>query len=324
MRRITYSVIFLIILNLTNVYSQNSIKILDSVPKTFIEKYKRQNHNYNPLNVGNLWQYYADDGPYNVYIDKDTIVNNKTYFKKIDFKFYKENGNIKHFFTWERNDTLKASSYMLDWEDLDEDGLTDDELLMDSLEIPNYKKYLSYKDTWKYHYTFNYPSTALIVDSSWIVIFGDTVMSRYVQYVDHFYEERIADKYGVVLKQFELALPLILTGAIIDSVQYGTIVSIGDVNNANHPEYLRLLNNYPNPFNSRTTIEYELEVAENIRLMVYDVRGSLVATLVKKRESPGRHRVYFDASYYHLASGLYIVALQGERFNQFKKMIYVK
>ena len=322
MRRITYSIIVLIIFNLTNIYSQTNFKVLDSVPKTFIEKYKRQNNNYNPLNVGNFWQYYADDGPYNVYIVKDTTVNNKTYFKKIDFKFYKESGDIKHFFTWERNDTLKASSYMLDWEDLDEDGLTDDELLLDSLEIPNYKKYLSYKDTWKYHYTFNYPSTALIVDSSWIVIFGDTVMSRYVQYVDHFYEERIADKYGVVLKQFELAWPLILTGAIIDSVQYGTIVSIGDVNNANHPEYLRLLNNYPNPFNSSTTIIFQLTRSALVNVTIYDSAGKKVIVLMNEFKTPETYKIKFTPL--NLSSGIYYFRIKTNKKSISKKMLYVK
>ncbi len=319
MRSLTYTIIFICILNLTSIYSQDYIKILDSVPKTFIEKYKKQKHNYNPLNVGNFWQYYADDGPYNVFIEKDTIVNNNKYYKKVDWRAIFEKN---YFFTWERNDTLKASSYMLDWEDLDEDGLTDDELLLDSLEIPNYKKYLSYKDTWKYHYTFNYPSTALIVDSSWIVIFGDTVMSRYVQYVDHFYEERIADKYGVVLKQSELAWPLILTGAVIDSVQYGTIVSINDVNNGNHLEDLKLFNNYPNPFNSSTTIIFQLTRSASVNVTIYDNVGQKVSALMNEFKTPGTYKINFKPL--NLSSGIYYFRIKANNKSVSKKMLYVK
>lgn len=69
----------------------------------------------------------------------------------------------------------------------------------------------------------------------------------------------------------------------------------------------RLLQNYPNPFNGTTVIGYRLADFGDVRLVVYDLLGREVATLVKGREGPGEHQVKFDAG--GLASGVYVCRL---------------
>ncbi len=194
-------------------------------------------------------------------------------------------------------------------------------------EIRNFELCVCYwdssKNNWGDPYFLNINSKC-IIDSSYYppLIYGGGDMNPWIS-ADGRTLFFSSDRYDGQIKRRDYKNDIYYSKLLIN--EHGdTITTFKEENGRYYAKTFKLYQNYPNPFNSRTTIEYELEVAENIRLIVYDVRGSLVATLVKKRESPGRHRVYFDASYYHLASGLYIVALQGERFNQFKKMIYVK
>ena len=77
----------------------------------------------------------------------------------------------------------------------------------------------------------------------------------------------------------------------------------------------RLLPNQPNPFNPSTTIAYEIggAVAVDVKLIVFDVRGRHVATLVDGTVQPGRHQIVWngrDQSGQPVASGTYFTQLQ--------------
>ncbi len=71
----------------------------------------------------------------------------------------------------------------------------------------------------------------------------------------------------------------------------------------NHPTTLHLSNNYPNPFNPTTVIAYSVPKRELVTLMVYDVLGREVATLVNEVKGAGDYQVRFDGS--RCASGVY-------------------
>lgn len=301
--------------------AQQAFQIIDNVSDEFVKKYNSERHEYNPLHLGNYWQYASESGFLNEYIEKDTIVNDQRYFKKNDHRYQIVEGKYP-FYNWERNDTVKLSTYMLDWEDLDNDGYTDDELLLDSLEIQNYLEYLSYRHTWKEHFILHYPSNALIVDSSWVIIFNDTVMSRYVSYGDHFFEERVADKYGVILQQDELAYPIILTGAIIDCVKYGNIVSIENHDHISQPHKQELYQNYPNPFNSMTTIEYMITKTSPVELKIFDILGNTILNKKVTKQNPGRHELMISASDW--ASGIYFYKIQAGEFTAVERMLLIK
>jgi len=78
------------------------------------------------------------------------------------------------------------------------------------------------------------------------------------------------------------------------------------------PTDYALHQNYPNPFNPTTTISFDVPVASDISIAVYDLLGRQVRTLVNASQSAGRHQVTFDAS--GLTSGLYIVRMRtGDR-----------
>ena len=83
-----------------------------------------------------------------------------------------------------------------------------------------------------------------------------------------------------------------------------------------------LFNNYPNPFNPYTTIEFELAKDEFVELIVYDILGSEVETLVSEKKETGHYQYRFDAS--NLPSGVYIYRLKAGDFIQTKKMVLMK
>ena len=82
------------------------------------------------------------------------------------------------------------------------------------------------------------------------------------------------------------------------------------------------IENYPNPFNPTTTINYQLPENGFVTIKVYDVLGKEVATLVNENKSAGYYNVNFDAS--KLTSGVYIYTINANGFAQSKKMLLMK
>lgn len=80
------------------------------------------------------------------------------------------------------------------------------------------------------------------------------------------------------------------------------------------PTSLKLGPVYPNPFNDRTTIEYDLPWDGFVEIAVYDLAGRVVYTLVSEEKVVGRYVTYWDGTYYltgkRAASGLYLCRLQ--------------
>lgn len=88
------------------------------------------------------------------------------------------------------------------------------------------------------------------------------------------------------------------------------------------PLSFKLNHNYPNPFNPSTMITFELPQASNVKIMVYDITGRLVETLVDSRKGVGTHAVTFNAD--NLSSGVYLYEIQAGSFREVKKMTLIK
>jgi len=88
------------------------------------------------------------------------------------------------------------------------------------------------------------------------------------------------------------------------------------------PEQFFLSQNFPNPFNPSTNINFELSHTAEVTLKVYDILGREVATLVNERLTAGAKTVAFDAS--ALSSGIYIYRLVAGSFAQTRKMTLIK
>tara|TARA_X000000950_G_scaffold286982_1_gene397565 strand:- start:77 stop:3328 length:3252 start_codon:yes stop_codon:yes gene_type:complete len=80
--------------------------------------------------------------------------------------------------------------------------------------------------------------------------------------------------------------------------------------------------NYPNPFNPTTTIEYSIGIAGPAKLMIYDILGREVVSLVNEYKQVGRHKVMWNAS--TMSSGVYFYRLETPTFTKTQKMILMK
>jgi hypothetical protein len=83
-----------------------------------------------------------------------------------------------------------------------------------------------------------------------------------------------------------------------------------------------LYQNYPNPFNPTTKIEFRIADFGFVSLIVYDVLGNEIATLVNEEKPVGRYEIEFDAS--SLPSGVYFYTLRSNNFMATKKLVLMK
>jgi hypothetical protein len=83
-----------------------------------------------------------------------------------------------------------------------------------------------------------------------------------------------------------------------------------------------LSNNYPNPFNPTTTIEYSTPKLSFVTLKVFDVLGREVTTIVDEEKNTGTYKVEFDGTSH--GSGIYFYQLKAGDYIEAKKMILVK
>ena len=93
------------------------------------------------------------------------------------------------------------------------------------------------------------------------------------------------------------------------------------------PEVFALHQNYPNPFNPTTTIKYDLPEAANVRVMIYDLMGRKIRSLVNERQDVGFRSVQWNAADdlgLQVSAGMYIFTIQAGDFRQVKKMILLK
>jgi photosystem II stability/assembly factor-like uncharacterized protein len=93
-------------------------------------------------------------------------------------------------------------------------------------------------------------------------------------------------------------------------------------NNIYPPEEFALHQNFPNPFNPGTSIQYAVSSRQFISLKIYDVLGNEVAVLVNEEKPAGEYEVKIDGT--GLTSGIYFYQLWAGSFIQTKKMVYLK
>jgi hypothetical protein len=116
-------------------------------------------------------------------------------------------------------------------------------------------------------------------------------------------------------------------GWTVDKWQYNgtlpsiTVTGVEEVGGT-LPEGFALQQNFPNPFNPSTTIEFTLPASGFTSLRVYDLLGREVMTLVNEQKAAGTYRATFTAT--QLPSGTYFYALKAGTFSDVRKMMLVK
>lgn len=104
--------------------------------------------------------------------------------------------------------------------------------------------------------------------------------------------------------------------------KYGLAVGVNNIL-VSIPDKYELYQNYPNPFNPTTSIKYSVSSIRNIKLIIYDIRGKEVTTLVNEKQTPGMYEVTFDGSQF--PSGVFFCKLSIDNVQfSIRKMMLLK
>jgi len=186
-----------------------------------------------------------------------------------------------------------------------------------------YRDIISTVQTGSWSYTWDIGSDApyyTSVSPPKIITFDDTVsIAEKCQYVK---SQRLS---GVMI--WEISQDVIGQSQplmdIVGEEMVTTFVAQGPNGDA-VPTGFSLYDNYPNPFNPTTIIRYQIPAGSNVSIRVFDMLGREVGTLLNEYKNAGIGFVQFDASRYHISSGVYFYRIQAGQYVQTKKMILVK
>ena len=93
------------------------------------------------------------------------------------------------------------------------------------------------------------------------------------------------------------------------------------------PAYLHISNIYPNPFNPYTKITFDVRMNSDIKIVVYDIKGSKIITLAHQTYSPGQYIVSWDGKDVlgkSMSSGIYFVNIKSSYGDDQKKIVLIR
>ena len=135
------------------------------------------------------------------------------------------------------------------------------------------------------------------------------------------YDPLTARLYGVSQISSSTAVAVGDTGIIYRTASGGVFTGV-KVAHPQIPEVHLLDQNYPNPFNPATTIRFTLPQSGFVRLVIYNVLGQQVTTLLASELSAGLHTVRWEAG--HVPSGVYFCRLEVGHFVETRKLIVLR
>jgi hypothetical protein len=115
--------------------------------------------------------------------------------------------------------------------------------------------------------------------------------------------------------------------AFLETLTDGYVPPAHRVASSNIPNGFALQQNYPNPFNPETEICFSLPEMMEVSLIVYNILGQEVRTLLNGEMDAGSHKIHWngrDNAGISVASGVYFYRLKTESFNQTMKMVLMK
>jgi hypothetical protein len=113
------------------------------------------------------------------------------------------------------------------------------------------------------------------------------------------------------------------TNALLDTLTFSKPTGITPNIEKTVSSY-KLYQNFPNPFNPLTKIKFDVPQGnnKNVELVVYDLSGKIIATLVNEQLNSGTYEITFDGS--NLSSGIYFYKLKVNNFSDVKKLMLIK
>jgi hypothetical protein len=145
---------------------------------------------------------------------------------------------------------------------------------------------------------------------------GDSLWNFNIQGVNYWQKGKVSniDNSGNVYLFSERQNGIMIT-------KFGVPIGIQNTGNG-VPASFSLSQNYPNPFNPVTNIEFSIPKSSIVKLMIYDIQGKLVETIVNSELSPGTYKADWNAANY--SSGVYFYKLESQGFTQTKRMLLIK
>jgi hypothetical protein len=113
-----------------------------------------------------------------------------------------------------------------------------------------------------------------------------------------------------------------LSGSNIDELRVEEGISALNESTNVIPNEFILQQNYPNPFNPTTKIKYSIPVESFVSIIVYDLLGREIITLVNEKKQQGTYQVEFDGK--NLSSGIYYYSIITGDFTETKKFVLMK
>ena len=282
---------------------------------------------YYPLQIGNRWEYedkfedFQKDTTlfryFSLEVVSDTIMPNQKSYQVLLKKSIPD--TLPHEYFYERIDSTSLNIYRYD---INDDLHNSDEFFIDSLRlIMTGGEFIGAS---RYNH--------IIAGINYLGSSEDTVLG-YPTTLQHFHANDIVLIYGFeywfakdlglvqgLLRETLWRNPINLIYAKIKGNFYGNPVSVKLP--AFEPIGFRLYQNFPNPFNPSTTIQYELSTSGEVELSLYNILGKKVRTLVKGFQTTGIHKIEFQAR--DLSSGVYIYEISSANFVERKKLLLLK
>ncbi len=103
--------------------------------------------------------------------------------------------------------------------------------------------------------------------------------------------------------------------------KYDKTVGINPVSSVIPVQFV-LHQNYPNPFNPFTKIRFEIPVQDNVKLILTDISGKEIRTILNEKLNPGIYELLVSAS--DMASGIYFYRMNTSRASLSKKLVVIK
>jgi len=113
-----------------------------------------------------------------------------------------------------------------------------------------------------------------------------------------------------------------------DTASIAAESEVSDISNMNIPQGYQLFQNYPNPFNGTTSISFLLQFSGDVKLILFNMNGQKVRTLINGAKSPGFHIVNWDGNnenFQPVSSGIYYYQLVLDtKLKRTKKLLLLK
>jgi hypothetical protein len=148
-----------------------------------------------------------------------------------------------------------------------------------------------------------------------------------IQWVKHIISSNFYDAWPLSLADIDSDgdVDVIAGSSSLDEIRFweNSLITSVEGNSKNPvPGQFELFNNFPNPFNPKTTIRYTLPASDVVSIKVFNALGNEIKILLNEEKQAGRYDVEWNADGY--SSGIYFYSLVAGNFRETKKMMLLK